>query len=603
MLTRCFTRGILPGVPAEALVEARRFKMSVAAMQCTTGFTSRPAFESVVASRSSIQAQATVCPVQRHLQPAEHASRRRCLGRGPQFQGRLRKGSVVCSASVEPETATVPETPREKAPAAPSAVVEKEIEKEPELPDPEKEKEWPLWLALPLQPGKRRPTKMYEVVKNTIYTFEQGQGILDVIVNVRMTVVVLKSGGLWVHDPVAPTAECLRMLAELEAKHGPVKHIVLATTAVEHKVFLGPFARKFPEAEVYIAPEQWSFPLNLPIEFLGLFPRKAKLLTGDAKDTPWGGELDQAMVILTLGLGPFVEVTFFHKATRTLIVTDAVIQVPSDAPDVVVEDPAPLLFRGKDNNADVMEDTPENRSKGWQKTALFALFLQPGGVGLDLSQPGVWLSWQPDVWKDSFATIAMKLLSPPILQVLVYKRDPESVLAWVDKMASWPFVRIIPAHLQAPIKAEPKDLRRAFAWLEELAPGRRRGLLGGLFPFGKPERSFPLKDSDMATLNGLSASLTASGLLKGSPEEEAAAAAEKEKKAAAAAAEREKRAAAAAAAAKSSSGKGTTGNRPPVPAKAQTVGSRNPVKPVTRTVGNRPASAPSRGRNEKPKGR
>lgn len=41
-----------------------------------------------------------------------------------------------------------------------------------------------------------------------------------------MTVVRLKNGDLWVHDPVAPTAECLRLVNEL----GPVKHIVLATT-------------------------------------------------------------------------------------------------------------------------------------------------------------------------------------------------------------------------------------------------------------------------------------------------------------------------------------------------------------------------------------
>lgn len=45
-----------------------------------------------------------------------------------------------------------------------------------------------------------------------------------------MTVVRLKNGDLWVHDPVAPTAECLRLVNEL----GPVKHIVLATTGDAH---------------------------------------------------------------------------------------------------------------------------------------------------------------------------------------------------------------------------------------------------------------------------------------------------------------------------------------------------------------------------------
>lgn len=56
------------------------------------------------------------------------------------------------------------------------------------------------------------------------------QGFFNVSTSVRMTVVRLKNGDLWVHDPVAPTAECLRLVNEL----GPVKHIVLATTGDAH---------------------------------------------------------------------------------------------------------------------------------------------------------------------------------------------------------------------------------------------------------------------------------------------------------------------------------------------------------------------------------
>lgn len=87
------------------------------------------------------------------------------------------------------------------------------------------------------------------MVKDTIWTFEQTQAIdfFDVYTPVRMTVIRLASGGLWVHAPVAPTAECIRLLRELG---GPVEHIVLPTFAYEHKVFVGPFARRFPKAEV-----------------------------------------------------------------------------------------------------------------------------------------------------------------------------------------------------------------------------------------------------------------------------------------------------------------------------------------------------------------
>lgn len=32
--------------------------------------------------------------------------------------------------------------------------------------------------------------------------------------NVRMTVVKLKSGGLWVHAPIAPTEECIKVFLD-----------------------------------------------------------------------------------------------------------------------------------------------------------------------------------------------------------------------------------------------------------------------------------------------------------------------------------------------------------------------------------------------------
>ena len=68
-----------------------------------------------------------------------------------------------------------------------------------------------------------------------------------------MTVIKLRSGGLWVHAPIAPTDECIALLNELNAL---VEHIVLPTTLFEHKIFVGPFQRRFPDATVFIAPDQ-----------------------------------------------------------------------------------------------------------------------------------------------------------------------------------------------------------------------------------------------------------------------------------------------------------------------------------------------------------
>ena len=54
----------------------------------------------------------------------------------------------------------------------------------------------------PLGPGSKA-TAMNTVVPDEIWTFDQLQGLLDVYVNVRMTVIALEGGGLWVHNPVA----------------------------------------------------------------------------------------------------------------------------------------------------------------------------------------------------------------------------------------------------------------------------------------------------------------------------------------------------------------------------------------------------------------
>ncbi len=91
------------------------------------------------------------------------------------------------------------------------------------------------WLALPIQPGRVRRT-LRRAAGPGVWLFEQSQGVLDVLVNTRMTVVQLRDGSLFVHAPIAPTPECLRLLRELGA---PVRYVVLPTSAVEHKARTG----------------------------------------------------------------------------------------------------------------------------------------------------------------------------------------------------------------------------------------------------------------------------------------------------------------------------------------------------------------------------
>ncbi len=167
-------------------------------------------------------------------------------------------------------------------------------------------------------PARWTHASRVQVVKDTIWTFEQTQALenFSVYTPVRMTVIRLKSGGLWVHSPVAPTGksealelessqfrniisayvseECIRLVKEL----GNVEFIVLPTFAYEHKAFVGPFYRRFPNAKVYTIPFQWSFPLNLPPEFYGIgsLTNPAGILASDDETVPWADEIDQKLL-------------------------------------------------------------------------------------------------------------------------------------------------------------------------------------------------------------------------------------------------------------------------------------------------------------------
>jgi hypothetical protein len=74
-----------------------------------------------------------------------------------------------------------------------------------------RQRSWQFWFTLPIYPYNTRRTIRTEVTPDTIWTFDQVQGILYVVVPIRMTVVKLVGGGLLVYAPVAPTGECLEL--------------------------------------------------------------------------------------------------------------------------------------------------------------------------------------------------------------------------------------------------------------------------------------------------------------------------------------------------------------------------------------------------------
>jgi hypothetical protein len=375
------------------------------------------------------------------------------------------------------------------------------------------DRDWPFWLTLPIYPFSQRRTIRREVVPETIWCFEQLQGILYVVTPIRMTIVRLAAGGLLVYAPVAPTGECLRLVGELTAKYGPIQHIILPTTSgLEHKVFVGPFARRFPTAQVWVAPHQWSFPVNLPLAWLGLPRGRTKVLPPKSADAPFGDEFDYALLgPIGLGLGTFAEVAMLHRSSRTLLLTDAVVAVPEHPPAIIADEVTALLFHARDRVSDQVADTPENRLKGWQRIALFSFYFRPSAAAVvslggsvqgarqapDRSRQNYFglfpFEWQAD-WQQSFAALRGegRLFVAPILQRLILNRDPQRAIAWADRVAQWDFAQVITCHMDAPIVAGSMEFRTAFSFLEK-SPAQ--------------VMAYPLPDQDFELLQGLETQL------------------------------------------------------------------------------------------------
>nr|XP_027187364.1 uncharacterized protein LOC101501957 isoform X1 [Cicer arietinum] len=385
-------------------------------------------------------------------------------------------------------------------------------------------------FPFPLGPFLNRSTIRNEAVKGCIWLFEQEQalGFSSVSTNIRMTVIKLKSGGLWVHAPIAPTDECiqymlqgnfyiknfvvlnlrLKLIKELGA---PVEYIVLPTFAYEHKIFVGPFSRKFPRAQVWVAPRQWSWPLNLPLEFFGIF--RSKTLKDEDLSTPWADEIEQKVLSSPeVGIGPYVEVAFYHKPSRTLLVTDAVIFVPRQPPECINKESllasaknglaVKILSKGKDVPDEPVIDNKKNLKKGWERMVLQILFLGPS----NLLEPNA-----------SFEQMSEKLIVSPIVKTLVFSKVPEKVRDWVDSISrDWRFRRIIPAHFAAPINASRSDFRAAFAFLDEFLGDRYDTWpsLSLLFSSIKGKAASYFPPDDMRTLSSLDQFLVSVGAVK-----------------------------------------------------------------------------------------
>jgi len=354
-----------------------------------------------------------------------------------------------------------------------------------------KEANWPLWTALPVAPFNKRRTIRYEVAPG-VYAFDQMIGIYYVQVPIRMSVVTVHQNdpnkrGLVVYAPVAPTKECLSLMQELIDQYGPVRDIILPSVAVEHKVNAGPFARAYPKANFYATDKQYAFPLNLPNSFLGL-PSWTKPLPRSSKDNDiWGGELEHEVLTVKPGIGSmYQDVALYHKQSETMFICDAVFAVTEEPPKILTEEEEytrALLFHARESKDDIVEDTPENRRKGWRRIVLLFDFFFPGSGRGDLGPGPVlealktpfykdgWGGWKPFSWGDDeekdFEVFSAggKPTVLPIIQIIL-SRGPEEMRRWLGVVTSWNFKRVVPMHLNAPLAITPSEFEDAFLFLK-----------------------------------------------------------------------------------------------------------------------------------------
>ncbi|KAL7524642.1 hypothetical protein ACHAXR_000657, partial [Thalassiosira sp. AJA248-18] len=207
-----------------------------------------------------------------------------------------------------------------------------------------------------LPPLTNRATYRYSLGRDA-WALEQLLAFANVTATIRTNVIKLDDGGgLWVCNPLFPTPEYCALLDEL----GPVTNVVLATNALEHKAAMKQFLFKYPDAEVWISPGQYGpfgecgivtddmnedqvdaivskAAKTMGYRVDGVLPVKAQPGKEAQEPKPknmypsWKDVFDIAVLCVELpeNAGPTSECAFIHKKSRTLVVTDAVICVPS----------------------------------------------------------------------------------------------------------------------------------------------------------------------------------------------------------------------------------------------------------------------------------
>jgi hypothetical protein len=130
----------------------------------------------------------------------------------------------------------------------------------------------------------------------------------------RMTVVRLGNGDLFLHSPIAYNAG----LADELVSMGRVRHLVSPNQF--HYAHIGEWSRAFPDALTWASPgvRRRARARGIDVQF--------KRGLGSSAPEEWRDDIDQAGI----PGGIFGEIVFFHKRSKTLILTDTILNLELD---------------------------------------------------------------------------------------------------------------------------------------------------------------------------------------------------------------------------------------------------------------------------------
>jgi Domain of unknown function (DUF4336) len=156
------------------------------------------------------------------------------------------------------------------------------------------------------------PLDVLKPVADEVWIVDSGpHRVLGLELPVRMTVVRLAGGFLWLHSPTRMTEDLKLALDRL----GPVRHLVAPNVA--HWSYLRDWQQTYPMAVTWAAPGLQD---RAPVRKAGV---RVDHELGDAAPADWVREIVQVVVP---GAG-FREVAFLHQPTRTLLLTDLMLNL------------------------------------------------------------------------------------------------------------------------------------------------------------------------------------------------------------------------------------------------------------------------------------